>query len=175
MRSHGYTVWFTGLSGSGKSTTALAVAERLRAEGVSVLFLDGDALREGLSSDLDFTAEGRDEAVRRAGEVALLLTQQGSVVLAALVSPRAVARDAVRRRHADRGVDFFEIHLSTPLEVCEHRDPKKLYRNARAGTTSRFTGVSDPYEAPIDPALRVSNEASTPDEVADAIRAILPR
>jgi bifunctional enzyme CysN/CysC len=171
----GFTVWFTGLSGSGKSTTSQALGALLVEEGYSVVYLDGDDLRAGLSSDLDFSAAGRDEAVRRAGELALLLARQGHVAIVALVSPRAAARERVKTRHDEAGLAFGEIYLSTPLDVCEHRDPKALYRQARSGATTHFTGVSDPYEAPTAPLVRVSTEKSTPEEIAYLIRSALPR
>jgi bifunctional enzyme CysN/CysC len=169
MSARGATVWLTGLSGAGKTTTAHAVREALRADGLAGVVLDGDELRRGLSSDLGFTAADRDENVRRAGEVARLLNEQGLVVVVALISPRASARRAVRARHEAEGLTFVEVYLDTPLEVCERRDPKALYRRARGGENFQLTGVDDPYEPPTRAELVISTERCAPQEAARAI------
>jgi bifunctional enzyme CysN/CysC len=174
MTAPGYTVWLTGLSGAGKTTTAHELGALLEAEGRTVVHLDGDDLRRGLSSDLDFSAAGRDEAVRRAGAVARLLAQQGLIAIVAMVSPRAVARDAVKADHHEAGLFFAEIYLATPLTICEERDPKQLYAEARRGSITQFTGVSDPYEEPTEPAIAVTAHAVSPRAIALAIRSILP-
>jgi bifunctional enzyme CysN/CysC len=171
--SRGLTVWLTGLPGSGKTTSATFLLEHLAASGMLAASLDGDVLRTGISSDLGFSDEDRDENVRRAGEIALLLAQQGSVVVVSLVSPRRAARDAVRERHAARSIGFLEVHVAAPLEVCEARDPKALYRRAREGSLAHMTGVDDPYEAPLTPELVLQtdrlSEAATGALLTDAI------
>src|ERR687891_1150702 len=129
----GATVWFTGLPASGKSTIAAGVEARLLAEGRSAYVLDGDNLRHGLNGDLGFSAQDRAENVRRTAEVSALLADAGVVVLVALVSPYRADRDRARAVHAERGLPFLEIHVATPLEECERRDPKGLYARARAG------------------------------------------
>ena len=145
----GLTVWLTGLPGSGKTTSATFLLDRLASDGVLAASLDGDVLRTGISADLGFSDEDRDENVRRAGEIALLLAEQGVVVVVSLVSPRRAARDAVRARHDERRVGFLEVHVAAPLEACEARDPKSLYQRAREGTLAHMTGVDDPYEVPL--------------------------
>jgi adenylylsulfate kinase len=139
----------TGLSGSGKSTVALGLAERLRGAGKRPIILDGDILRGGLNSDLGFSEAERDEAVRRTGEVALLLNGLGgNVVICSLISPLRAARDAVRARHEIAAVGFIEVHIAASIEVCESRDTKDLYARARRGEVAEMTGISSPYEAP---------------------------
>jgi bifunctional enzyme CysN/CysC len=152
-RRGGATVWFTGLSGSGKSTLAAAVEAQLAEDGTPAYFLDGDNLRFGLNADLGFAPEDRDENVRRTGEVARLFADAGLIALVSLVSPYREARDKVRAAHADANLPFLEVHVDTPLEVCEQRDPKGLYARARSGEIRDLTGVDAPYEAPEAPAL----------------------
>ncbi|HUX04721.1 MAG TPA: adenylyl-sulfate kinase [Acidimicrobiales bacterium] len=149
----GLTVWLTGLPGAGKTTSAMALRREFDHLAQFVVVLDGDHLRRGLSRDLGFTNEDRDESVRRAGEIALLLSNQGAITVVSLVSPRRGARDAVRARHADEGVGFFEVYLDASLEICEQRDPKSLYRRTRDGEIDNMTGVDNPYEAPLAPEL----------------------
>ncbi len=144
----GATVWFTGLSGAGKSTVANAVAAALLAARRPAYLLDGDNIRHGLNADLGFSAADRTENVRRIGEVARLMADAGLVVLAPVISPYRAGRDAVRSAHAAAGLDFFEVHVDTPLAECEARDPKGLYARARAGTLTGMTGIDDPYEPP---------------------------
>jgi bifunctional enzyme CysN/CysC len=166
-------VWFTGLSGAGKSTVAAALGERLAADGAAVFALDGDDLREGLNADLGFRPEDRAENVRRVGEVALLFSRAGHLTLVTVISPYADGRARVRARHAALGVEFVEVHVATALEVCEARDVKGLYRRARAGEIERFTGVSDPYEAPEAPELVLDTGNETPEASAAAVLAVL--
>jgi bifunctional enzyme CysN/CysC len=147
----GLTVWFTGLSGSGKSTVAVALEQLLVSSGAPAYLLDGDNLRTGLNGDLGFDAASRNENVRRAGEVALLFADAGVVAIVPLISPYRSERDRVRRRHEELGVRFVEVFVDTPIELCEQRDPKGLYAKARAGEITGFTGIDDPYEAPVDP------------------------
>jgi bifunctional enzyme CysN/CysC len=153
---HGMTVWLTGLSGSGKSTIANAVAARLLTESIPAYLLDGDNIRHGLNADLTFSAEDRSENVRRVGEVARLMADAGLVVLVPVISPYVADRQRVRDAHADAGLTFAEVFVDTPIELCEQRDPKGLYRLARAGELTGFTGIDDPYEPPPAPELRVT-------------------
>jgi adenylyl-sulfate kinase len=149
----GATVWFTGLSGSGKSKVASAVAAVLTERGVLSYTLDGDNLRHGLNGDLGFSAADRTENVRRVGEVARLFADAGVVALVPLISPYRAGRDHARQVHEAAGLPFVEVFVDTPIEVCEQRDPKGLYQQARAGKLRGFTGIDDPYEAPLDPEL----------------------
>jgi len=145
-------LWFTGLSGSGKSTVASAVERELHQQGIRTFILDGDNVRTGLNSDLDFSASSREENIRRIAHVSALMKDAGLVVLSAFVSPYQKDRDFVRE--CAKG-DFSEIFISTPLEVCEQRDVKGLYAKARAGEISNFTGISAPFEEPTNPELDV--------------------
>jgi len=155
----GVTVWLTGLSGSGKSTIAYAVEERLVAKGRAAYVLDGDNLRHGINSDLGFSKEDRTENIRRVGEVARLMADAGLVVLVPVISPYQADREEVRRRHEQIGLEFVEVFVDTPLEVCEERDPKGLYARARAGEISGMTGIDDPYEAPVSPDVHLDGSA----------------
>lgn len=151
----GMTIWMTGLSGSGKSTVAVEVEQRLVAAGVAAYTLDADNTRHGLNSNLGFSAEDRAENVRRLGEVARLMADAGLVVLVSVISPYRKDREAVRRVHRESGIPFAEVFVETSLETCEQRDPKGLYAEARAGSIPGFTGIDDPYEEPLDPELRI--------------------
>lgn len=144
----GGTVWFTGLSASGKSTIASALEARLLRRGIHAYRLDGDNVRHGLNSNLGFSADDRAENIRRVGEVARLFADSGCIAIASFISPYRNDRDAVRRLHEDAGLAFVEVFVDTPIEVCEQRDPKGLYKKARAGEIAGFTGVDDPYEPP---------------------------
>src|ERR671922_2949666 len=144
----GATVWFTGLPASGKSTIAAGVETHLLEHGRPAYVLDGDNLRHGLNGDLGFSAADRAENVRRTAEVSALLADAGVVVLVALVSPYRADRDAARAVHERRTLPFLEVHVATPLEECERRDPKGLYARARAGELPGLTGGDDPYEPP---------------------------
>jgi adenylylsulfate kinase len=148
----GALVWFTGLSGSGKTTLARAVERALHAEGVHTYRLDGDVVRDGLNADLGFSPADRRENVRRIAEVGRLMVDAGLVVLVAVIAPYAHDRAETRARFEPG--DFFEVWVDTPLEVCEQRDPKGLYKLARSGAIADFTGVSAPYEIPEAPELR---------------------
>src|SRR6202043_2021220 len=149
----GATVWFTGLPGAGKSTIAAAVEERLIGAGQPAFLLDGDNLRHGLNGDLGFDEAARCENVRRTAHVARLLAESGTIALVSLVSPYAADRDAAAFLHTVDDLQFIEIFVDVPLEVCEQRDPKGLYARARAGELAGLTGVSAPYEAPAKPDL----------------------
>ncbi|MGF1632313.1 MAG: adenylyl-sulfate kinase [Phycisphaerae bacterium] len=149
----GCTLWLTGLSGSGKSTVAVALERALLQRRVAAFRLDGDNVRHGLCADLGFGPEHRAENIRRVGEVCRLMAEASVVVIAAFVSPYRGDRDRVRQIHAAAGLPFFEVHVSTPIEVCRSRDPKGLYKKADAGEIADFTGVSAPYEPPDRPEL----------------------
>jgi bifunctional enzyme CysN/CysC len=172
-RTKGLTLWFTGLSGSGKSTVAVEVERRLVEAGRPAYLLDGDNLRHGLNSDLGFGADDRAENVRRVGEVAKLFADAGVIAVVSLVSPYRGDRDRVREAHSAAGLDFLEVFVDTPLDVCEARDPKGLYAKARAGQLSRFTGIDDPYEAPADPELVLRPGHGSPSAMADWVMALL--
>lgn len=173
--SWGATVWFTGLSGSGKSTVAVEVERLLVSAGRHAYLLDGDNLRQGLNGDLGFSADDRAENVRRVGEVARLFADAGVVALVPVISPYAVDRDRVRSIHQLAGLPFLEVFVDTPLEVCEARDPKGLYAKARAGEITGFTGIDDPYEAPSSPELRLTPADGDPSDQAALVLALLGR
>lgn len=151
----GVTVWLTGLPSAGKSTIADALAERLRADGLRVEVLDGDAMRAQLSPNLGFSREARDTNVRRIGYVAELLARNGVVVLAPVIAPYAETRSRVRASHEERGTRYLEVHVATPVDVCAERDVKGLYAKQAAGLISGLTGRDDPYEVPKEPDLRI--------------------
>ncbi len=154
----GCIVWMTGLSGSGKSTLAQALEQRLLNSGVLCAILDGDVLRAGLSRNLGFSADDRSENLRRATELAIHLAQAGVVVIGALISPFRTDRAMTAERAKDRGVPFVEVFVNAPLAECERRDPKQLYKNARAGLIPQFTGIDSPYEAPLSPDLEIRTD-----------------
>jgi len=169
LGQRGATVWMTGLSGSGKSTIATALEERLIGAGRFAYVLDGDNLRHGLNRDLGFDNASRTENVRRAAELARLFADAGAVVLVGLISPFELDRERARQAHRESDLEFLEIHVDTSLEVCEERDPKGLYAKARSGEIADFTGVSAPYEPPASPDLTLDGASS----VADAVDALL--
>lgn len=162
------TVWFTGLPGAGKTTLAFALEKTLLEAGHACYVLDGDNVRHGLCRDLGFTAEDRSENIRRIAEVAKLMNDAGLIVIAAFVSPIAGDREmASSIIGAER---FFEVHVATPLSICEERDPKGMYKKARAGLIAEFTGISSPYEEPTSPNLVINTSSSN---VAESIAALL--
>jgi bifunctional enzyme CysN/CysC len=169
----GATVWFTGLSGSGKSTVASALAVLLTERGLLSYTLDGDNLRHGLNGDLGFSADDRAENVRRVGEVARLFADAGVVALVPLISPYRAGRDHARAIHEAAGLRFLEVFVDTPIEVCEQRDPKGLYAQARAGTITGFTGVDDPYEPPLHAELVLAGGELAPREAAAEVLRLL--
>ena len=160
-------LWFTGLSGSGKSTVANAVEQKLNAQGIHTYTLDGDNVRGGLNSNLTFSPEDRKENIRRIAEVANLMVDAGLVVLAAFVSPYKEDRQMIREIVG--ASQFHEIHISTPIEVCEARDVKGLYAKARAGEILDFTGVNAPYEAPDHPALAIDTSEVDIEQAASLV------
>ncbi|MFQ5889940.1 MAG: adenylyl-sulfate kinase [Gemmatimonadota bacterium] len=174
-RSHGHraaVLWFTGLSGSGKSTIARLVEQRLFESGCFTYVLDGDNVRHGLNRDLGFSPQDRTENIRRIGEVAKLFVDAGAFVLTAFISPYRADRDAVRALMPREG-DFIEIFVDCPLEICEARDPKGLYKKARAGEIPEFTGISAPYEPPESPELTVAAGSAGEEECAEQVLAFL--
>ena len=167
----GCVVWFTGLSGSGKSTLAHAIEERLYKAGCHTFVLDGDNIRQGLCSDLDFSPSSRTENIRRIGEVARLFMDAGVIVLTAFISPFRSDREQVRRlAGAER---FFEIFCDCPIDICESRDVKGLYAKARRGEVREFTGISSAYEPPLEPELAVQSGQCGIDECVGQIIAML--
>lgn len=168
----GSIYWLTGLSGAGKSTIAMGTEQRLFADGHPAYVLDGDNLRRGISSDLGFSGADRVENIRRAGEIAALFADAGMIVIVALISPYRAERQRVRQM-APAGI-FHEIYIEAPVEICESRDPKGLYRRARAGEIPEFTGISAPYEPPDHPELLIRTDNSSADacvaQLADYIR-----
>jgi adenylylsulfate kinase len=169
----GCTVWLTGLSGAGKSTIAVDLEKRLLERGVRTYILDGDNVRHGLNKNLGFSPEDRTENIRRIGEVAKLFTDAGMVALTAFISPYRADRDQVRGLMA--AGDFIEVFVDCPVDVCEQRDVKGLYKKARAGEIKEFTGVSAPYEAPLRPELALDTSVQSVEESAKQILAYLER
>lgn len=165
----GKTVWFTGLSGSGKSSVAMLVERKLLEKGISAYVLDGDNLRHGLNADLGFSMADRAENLRRLSHVATLLADCGHLVLVPAISPLAEHRALARKVHADAGIDFFEVFCDTPLQDCERRDPKGLYAKARAGEITHFTGIDSPYQRPKNPDLRLTPDRSIDEQAQEVI------
>src|SRR6476620_1601080 len=169
MEQKGFTLWFTGLSGAGKTTLARLVETELSARGHKVEVLDGDVIRTNLSKGLGFSKEDRDTNIRRIGFVCNLLTRNDVVAIAAAISPYREVRDELRR---DIG-SFVEVYVSCPIEVLAERDVKGLYKKALAGEIGQFTGVSDPYEPPLAPEVTVNSSKETAQESVDRIWATL--
>lgn len=161
LQHGGSVLWLTGLSGSGKSTLASRAQHRLHLCGMAACILDGDNLRHGLCSNLSFSPEDRSENIRRVGEVAKLMADAGLIAICSLISPYRADRDRVREICSRDGIPFAEVFVNTPLAVCEARDPRGLYRRARAGEIPDFTGVNAPYEIPERPELEIRTEEST--------------
>ncbi|MFQ5424234.1 MAG: adenylyl-sulfate kinase [Phycisphaerae bacterium] len=151
LKQSGCTIWLTGLPSSGKSTIGFSLEHALVQRGRLAYVLDGDNVRHGLNKNLGFSAEDRAENIRRIGEVAKLFADAGLITITSFVSPYRADRDVVRKLHEDAGVQFVEVFVDTPVEECEKRDPKGLYKKARSGEIPNFTGISDPYEAPEKP------------------------
>lgn len=167
----GVVIWFTGLSGSGKSTLAHAIEEKLHLRGCRTFVLDGDNVRLGLCRDLGFSASDRHENIRRVGEVAKLFLEAGVITLAAFISPFAEDRQRVRALFA--AGDFLEIYCNAPVEVCEARDVKGLYKKARQGLVPEFTGISSSYQIPATPELAVDTGRETVEQSVSAVLALL--
>jgi adenylylsulfate kinase len=171
----GATLWFTGLSGSGKSTIAFTLEHALVQRGRLAYVLDGDNVRHGLNKNLGFSAADREENIRRIGEVAKLFADCGAITMTSFISPYRKDRDLVRALHAQGQLPFVEVYVATPIQTCETRDPKGLYKKARAGELKGFTGVDDPYEAPLAPELTLDATHTAPQEATLQILKYLER
>jgi len=167
LNQKGVTIWLTGLSGSGKSTIAVELEHALIENRHQAYILDGDNIRHGLNKNLGFSPEDRTENIRRIGEVAKLFTEAGIITITAFISPYREDRDAVRRLLNDG--EFIEVYVKCPLDVCEERDTKGLYKKARAGEVKDFTGISAPYEEPLNPELTIDSSKLTVEESTRAI------
>jgi adenylylsulfate kinase len=165
----GVTVWFTGLSGAGKTTISRTLANKLKSYGYKVETLDGDVVRQNLTKGLGFSKEDRDENIRRIGFVAELLTRNQVIVLVAVISPYREVRQEVRERIGN----FVEVYANAPLEMCEQRDVKGLYKKARTGEIKNFTGIDDPYEAPLSPEVECRTDLETQEESVSKVLAKL--
>jgi adenylylsulfate kinase len=166
LKQKGATVWFTGLSGSGKSTVAFTVEHALVERGHLAYVLDGDNIRHGLNKNLGFSPEDREENIRRIGEVAKLFADTGVLAFTSFISPYRKDRDQARKIHEEAGLPFIEVYVSAPLEVCEQRDPKGLYQKAREGKIPEFTGISAPYEEPLNAEIILDVAEKSPQEAA---------
>jgi adenylylsulfate kinase len=173
LKQNGATLWFTGLSGSGKSTFAFTLEHLLVQRGHLAYVLDGDNIRFGLNKNLGFSAADREENIRRIGEVARLFADANVLTLTSFISPYRKDRDLVRQLHLDSGLPFVEVYVNTPLETCEQRDPKGLYKKARAGQLKGFTGIDDPYEQPLSPEVTLDATSITPQQGAERLLAHL--
>ena len=173
LGNKGATLWFTGLSGSGKSTVAVELEGTLHEMGVLSYRLDGDNVRMGINKNLGFSAEDRSENIRRIGEVAKLFVDSGVIALSSFISPYRADRDQVRALHEAAGMDFIEIFVDCSLEEAESRDPKGLYKKARAGEIKNFTGIDDPYEAPRKPEVHLHSDQQSLEEEVNAILSLL--
>jgi adenylylsulfate kinase len=160
----GATLWFTGLSGSGKSTIAFTLEHALVQRGRLAYVLDGDNIRHGLNKNLGFSAADREENIRRIGEVAKLFADSGVITMTSFISPYRGDRDKVRALHVEGNLPFIEVYVATPISTCEQRDPKGLYKKARAGQLKNFTGIDDPYEEPLHPEVTLDATATSPQE-----------
>jgi len=165
----GATLWFTGLSGSGKSTVAVALEKELNRRGNLSYRLDGDNIRLGINKNLGFTAADRTENIRRIGEVSKLFCDAGVIVLSSFISPYRADRDEVRKLHVAGNIDFMEVHVDCSLAAAESRDPKGLYKKARAGEIKGFTGIDDPYEAPEKPEVHLHSDRMSLQEEVDIL------
>ncbi len=164
---HSFVIWFTGLSGSGKSTLAKHFEKKMHERGLNTYPLDGDNVRHGLNKDLGFSAQDREENIRRIAEVAKLMVDAGVIVTSSFISPYRKERDFARSIVDSN--EFIEVHVNAPLDVCENRDVKGLYKKAREGVIKNFTGISDPYEEPLNPDLKIDTHEMTIDESVDKI------
>ncbi len=173
MGHKGCTVWMTGLSGSGKSTVAVAFEQVLLQQGRHAYRLDGDNIRHGLNKNLGFSAEDRAENIRRIGEVTKLFADAGTISVTSFISPYAEDRDKARALHEEAGIPFFEVYVHCPLEVAEERDPKGLYKKARAGEIKGFTGIDDPFEEPTNAELVISTHELSIEQSVQALLDLL--
>jgi adenylylsulfate kinase len=164
LKQTGATIWFTGLSASGKSTFAYTLEHALVQRGHLAYVLDGDNIRHGLNKNLGFSAADREENIRRIGEVAKLFADACVITMTSFISPYRKDRDAVRALHVEGKLPFVEVHVNTPIETCEQRDPKGLYKKARAGQLKGFTGIDDPYEPPLKAELTIDATSTSPQQ-----------
>lgn len=169
IKQRGATLWFTGLSGSGKSTVAVALEQALYELGHLSYRLDGDNIRLGINKNLGFSAEDRTENIRRIGEIAKLFADTGVITLSSFISPYQADRDRVREIHDASKLTFIEVYVDCPLAAAEERDPKGLYKKARAGEIKNFTGIDDPYEAPVNPEIHLKTHEMSIGEEVEAI------
>ncbi len=169
----GATLWFTGLSGSGKSTVAVELEGTLHEMGILTYRLDGDNVRMGINKNLGFSAEDRTENIRRIGEVSKLFVDAGQIALSSFISPYRDDRDQVRALHEESDMEFIEIYVDCSLEAAEERDPKGLYKKARAGEIKNFTGIDDPYEEPLNPEIHLHSDQQSLAEEVEAILNLL--
>ena len=169
LGQQGATLWFTGLSGSGKSTVAVALEDALYKRGKLAYRLDGDNIRHGINRNLGFSAEDRKENIRRIGEVAKLFVDCGVIVLTSFISPYRADRDLARALHEESGMPFIEVYVECALEEAEKRDPKGLYKKARAGEIKNFTGIDDPYEAPEAAEIHLRTDRMTLQQEVDML------
>lgn len=171
QRKHAsFLIWFTGLSGSGKSTIANAVEQHLFSQGITTYILDGDNIRQGLNKDLSFSAEDRTENIRRIAEVANLMIDAGIVVIASFIAPYYKNREDVRQIVGNE--NYVEVYVNAPLEICESRDVKGLYKKARVGEIQDFTGISSPYEAPLSPDVELRTDLLS---IEEAVKLVLDK
>ncbi len=175
LKQKGCTIWFTGLSGSGKSTIAFTLEHALVQRGHLAYVLDGDNIRHGLNKNLGFSAADREENIRRIGEVAKLFADTGVITMTSFISPYRKDRDLVRQIHVEGKLPFVEIYVNTPIATCENRDPKGLYKKARAGQLKGFTGIDDPYEEPSAPELSIDATNTSPQEASIQIMEYLEK
>ena len=169
LKQKGATIWFTGLPSSGKSTIAFTLEHALVERGHLSYVLDGDNIRHGLNKNLGFSPEDRNENIRRIGEVAKLFADAGVLACTSFISPYRVDRDQARKIHAEAGLPFIEVLVKASVELCEQRDPKGLYKKARAGELKEFTGVSAPYEEPLNPEIVLDSGALSPQQAAQQV------
>ena len=165
----GATVWFTGLSGSGKSTIAVALEKALHSDSILSYRLDGDNVRMGINKNLGFSEQDRKENIRRIGEVCKLFGDAGMIAISSFISPYSEDRNEVRILHDDADLKFIEVFVDCPLEIAESRDPKGLYKKARAGEIKNFTGIDDPYEMPNNPEIHLNSHKMSLKEEVDVI------
>ena len=169
LNQRGATLWFTGLSGSGKSTVAVALEQHLIARKQHAYRLDGDNIRHGLNANLGFSADDRTENIRRVGEVAKLFSDAGLITITSFISPFQAGRDAVRTLHEESNLPFFEVFIDCPLEVVQERDPKGLYKKAAAGQIKNFTGLGQEFEPPASPDLHIHTGTMSVEQSVDAL------
>lgn len=166
LKQKGCTIWLTGLPSSGKSTTGFTLEHELISKGYLSYVLDGDNIRHGLNKNLGFSIEDRAENIRRISEVAKLFADAGIITITSFISPYREDRDNARAIHKEAGIEFIEVFVDTPVDICEERDPKGLYKKARKGEIKGFTGVDDPYEAPLHPEITLKTARQTPEQTA---------